>query len=71
MVCGLLLFQSVGSRVCRLCNCGVIEVCEFSFPKAYGILVPQPGMEPESPTSAGGFLTTGPPGKVLAHLLLR
>ena len=30
---------------------------------ACGILVPPPGIEPESPALQGGFLTTGPPGK--------
>ena len=30
---------------------------------ACGILVPRPGIEPESPALEGGFLTTGPPGK--------
>ena len=28
-----------------------------------GILVPKPGIEPMCPALAGGFLTTGPPGK--------
>ena len=32
-------------------------------PVACGILVPGPGVEPMSPAPAGGFLTTGPPGK--------
>ena len=36
---------------------------ELDFPLAFGILVPQPGTEPECPALAGGFLTTGPPGK--------
>ena len=30
---------------------------------ACGILVPQPGIEPESPALEGEFLTPGPPGK--------
>ena len=34
----------------------------LSCPAACGILVPRPGIEPVSPVSAGGFLTTGPPG---------
>ena len=33
-----------------------------------GILVPRPGMEPESPALEGRFLTTGPPGKSPAWL---
>ena len=35
----------------------------LSCPAAWQILVPRPGMEPESPALAGGFLITGPPGK--------
>ena len=31
--------------------------------KTYGILVPQPGMEPTPPTLEGKVLTTGLPGK--------
>ena len=34
-----------------------------SFPIAYGIFVPRPGIEPTSPALEGGFLTTGLPGK--------
>ena len=34
--------------------------------KARGTLVPQPGIEPESPALQGGFLTTGPLGKSLS-----
>ena len=34
-----------------------------------GISVPQPGMEPASPTSEGGFLTPEPPGKSPAFLI--
>ena len=30
--------------------------------------LPRPGTEPMSPVLAGGFLTTGPPGKVLYHI---
>ena len=37
----------------------------LSYPPACRILVPQPGIEPESPTLKCGFLTTGPPGKSL------
>ena len=35
----------------------------FSCPKACGILVPQPGIEPMSPALQGESLTTAPPGK--------
>ena len=31
--------------------------------------LPGPGTEPVSPASAGGFLTTGPPGKSNSHFL--
>ena len=34
-----------------------------SYPVPCGILVPQPGIDPESPGLEGEFLTTGPPGK--------
>ena len=37
---------------------------------ACGILVPLPGIKPESPASQGGFLTTGPVGKSLLHFLV-
>ena len=36
---------------------------DLSCPAACGILVPGLGIEPVSPVLAGGFLTTGPPGK--------
>ena len=35
----------------------------LSCPTVCGILVPWPGVEPESPAWEGGFLTTGPPEK--------
>ena len=35
----------------------------LSCPAPCGILVPKPGMEPESPALEGRFLTTGLPGK--------
>ena len=41
----------------------VVGVLGFSCCPACGILVPQPGIKPESPPLQGGFLTTGPPGK--------
>ena len=41
----------------------VIVARGLSCATACGILVPQPGIEPMSPALAGGFLTTGPPGK--------
>ena len=53
-------FSSCGSRALerRLSNCGA---------RAYLLRdmwdLPRPGLEPVSPTLAGGFLTTVPPGK--------
>ena len=41
----------------------LVVVHRLSCPKACGILVPQPGMEPASSALEGGFLTTGLPGK--------
>ena len=44
--------------------CGLFTVARvLSCPKACGILVPQPGIEPTSPALEGRFPTTGPPGK--------
>ena len=39
----------------------LVVVHGLSCPVACGILVPRPGIEPESPPLASGFLTTGPP----------
>ena len=36
--------------------------------KACGILAPQPGLKPASPTLEGEVLTNGPPGKSLYFL---
>ena len=53
-------------------NCSTWNLCcgtkgsrvhGLGFSVAYGILVPQPGVEPVSPALEGGFLTTGPQGK--------
>ena len=33
--------------------------------------LPRPGLKPMTPASAGGFLTTAPPGKPLSYNLLR
>ena len=41
----------------------VVMSYRLSCPTASGILVPRPGIRPESPALAGGFLTTGPPRK--------
>ena len=50
-------FSSCGSRA------SVVAVHGFSCSAACRILVPRPGIKPVSPALAGGFLTTGPPGK--------
>lgn len=53
------------SSVVGLC-CSVqasLVASGLSYPKACGILVPQPGIEPTSPAFEGRFLTTRPPGK--------
>ena len=41
-------------------------VAVLSCSAACGILVSRPGIEPVSPASQAGFLTTGPPGKSLS-----
>ena len=45
------------------CVGSVVVAHGLSCATGCGILVPQPGIEPTSPALAGGFLTTGPPGK--------
>ena len=42
----------------------------LSYPKAHGIFVSQPGIEPAFPALEGRFLTTGPPGKSLHAFIL-
>ena len=41
----------------------------LSFLATCGVLIPRPGVEP-APALAGGFLTTGPPGKYWSLLIL-
>ena len=57
----------------RLSICGVwaalVEAGVFRCSVACGILVPRPGIKPASPALEGGFLTTGPPGKLLLLIL--
>ena len=48
----------------------VVAAHGLSCSTAYGILVPQPGIEPTFPGLQGGFLTTGPPGKSPKHVIL-
>ena len=43
----------------------VVVALRLSCSEAYGILLPQPGIEPASPALQGRFLTTGSPGKSL------
>ena len=45
------------------CMGSIVRTPRIGWPTACGILVPQPGTEPTSPTLESGFLTTGPPGK--------
>ena len=54
-------FFFFSSPVVGLC-CSVqasLVASRLSYPKACGILVPQPGIEPKSPALQGRFLTTG------------
>ena len=46
----------------------VVAVNMLSCPSACGILVPNTGIEPESPALAGGFLNNGSPRKYLEAL---
>ena len=51
--CGLLLLQSIG-----------FSGCGIQAQQLFGMWdLPRPGIKPVSPALAGGFLTTGPPGK--------
>ena len=45
----------------------VVSLDELSYPRKYGILILQPGIEPASPALEGGFLTTELSGKSLTH----
>ena len=61
----LLLSQNTGSR----CQGSVAVAHGLSCPVACGIFVLGPGIKPMFPALAGGFLTTGPPGKSQECLL--
>ena len=65
----LLWLQNTDLGVHGFSNCGtrasLTVAHRLSCPAAYGILVPQAGIEPVSPVLEGGFLSTGPPGKSL------
>ena len=47
----------------------LVVACGLSCCVACGILLSRPGIQPVSPALKGEFLTTGPPGKSLGHLL--
>ena len=47
----------------------VVAVHRLSWPEAYEVLVPGPGIKPVSPKLAGGFLTTGPKDVILQWLI--
>ena len=57
------LYYSIQASLVEARGLSLVAACWFSHLVAYGILVPQPGIKPESPALAGGFSTTGPPGK--------
>ena len=70
----LLFLAALGRHCCTqaFSNCGkwaslevasLIAAHRLNCAEACGILVPGPGIEPASPASTGGFLTTGPSGK--------
>ena len=53
-----------GKRALYVRRTGLVVVARgLSCPKACGILVSRPGIEPAPPALEGRFLTTGPPGK--------
>ena len=49
--------------LCQDLSCSKWDLSLLSCPVACGILVPWPGIKPESPALGGGLLTTGPLGK--------
>ena len=53
------------SWITRDIHCGMRAYCLA----AYGILAPQPGIEPASPAPQGRFSTAGPPRKSLTYFL--
>ena len=54
------LLRPSGCLIVHLWLCSL--ACKPSYLLAWGILVPQPGIEPASPALADGFFTTGLPG---------
>ena len=72
--CGAKASSCVWASHCVDFSCGtqaLEHVGSLVAPKACGILVPKPGIEPMSPAVEGGFLTTGPLGKSLNYLFSR
>ena len=69
--CGTRAPEHMGSVVCSTqalslrCTSSIVGARRLSCPRACGILVPQPEMEPMPPALESGFFTTGPPGKSL------
>ena len=55
-------FVSLNSAVWAQLLCVGSRVCRLSCSTTYRILVPWPGIEPESPALEGGFFTIGPQG---------
>ena len=61
----------VGQRKLQQLHMGSVIVAHgLDCPVARGILVHRSGTEPVLPTLAGGFSTTGPPGKSLPCLFV-
>ena len=60
LCCGLFLKSSLNLLQYYFCF-----MFWFFGHEAYGILTPQPGMEPTPPALEGEALTTGPPGRSL------
>ena len=69
--CGDLLLQSTGSRCAGFSSCitralkhAGFSSCGTQAQLLHGMwALPRPGIKPVSPTLAGGFLNTAPPGK--------
>ena len=62
VVSGLFLLRNMGSMAAWV---SVLVGHGRGCPKACGILVPQPGIGPESPVLGGELSITGPQGKFL------
>ena len=53
------------------CTGSLLRCVGLAAPECYEILVPDPGVEPESTALEGGFLTTGPLAKSLGPFILK